>query len=135
MCNFVHRKKFRWCSEVGETIDPKFRRIKTEGIGYKLFVLEDNKLYAAFGGSYIKDYDGWIRWDVFYTQEDAGFCFFATLAQANKALESLIEDSLYKNIVIRKIQYKQGLGSFNSPEMDGKLRRFCIAKEFKVIDE
>jgi hypothetical protein len=120
MCNYCH----------------EFTReeIKKEGIAWKLFP-KDGRIRPLFGNifHYFYGENRWVKWvnNVVYNphHEDEkyfGFCAFKTRKEARGA------NSNYR---VRKIQYKDGVGSCISNEYDGESRKFIFFKQFKVLEE
>ena len=122
MCNRLHKKSKN-----------KFRRIKDEGVGWKLF----NKRYrddycpvCRYG--YELKIGETITWDI--VKDGDGFCFFLKKADAVKAVKTSWLSPL---VVVCKISYSGGLGTF---EETGDLSwppgiRFAIAKKFTILKE
>jgi len=131
MCNRVH--------EEGKEPIPE------SGIGWKIFRKHNSVCKGMYGAYYFnKNTDGFFRWksDSYFNQKyeqyrvEFGFCFFKTREEARKALHLLKNTYVkqYDDCVVRKIKYKKGLASFNSTELDGIRRRFCLAKQFKIVE-
>lgn len=117
--------------------------IKEEGIGYKLFSRYKGEYAQCFTQNliicepgYIYNKDGFITWD---TEEDGeGFCFFLSHRTAQRALNTLQAKGHheYSNHIIRKIQYKKGLGKHIERNIK-KPYKFMTAlcKQFKIIED
>jgi len=149
MCNKVHKTKkdtiARGLVDYEKGWEPRFKTIKSEGFGWKIFRTIVNErhdvLGPAYGGMYYTDCTNfsildpslaWIKWtkEACYIKQNTknrGFCFFGTRQAALNVCSRAGQR-------VRKIAYKKGLGSFVSPELNGTPVRFRLAKEFKVID-
>lgn len=127
MCNKVHKEPKN-----------KFRKIPESGTGWKLFRKHQDKIYGVFSGPYRGNLFEGVSWidDLGYYQvktkvEEYGFCFFPTKSQAIKAVTRL-RKVRGAQVCALEIEYSHGIGSFLSSEMDSIVRRFCIAKRFKI---
>uniref|UniRef100_A0A6M3KD96 Uncharacterized protein n=1 Tax=viral metagenome TaxID=1070528 RepID=A0A6M3KD96_9ZZZZ len=140
MCNKVHRtiKDTEKVTYNGHrpNWNPKFRKIKPKGIGYKLFNVKDSMLVPLYqynpysmNGKPVHPREEKIVWNNVW--EGDGFCFFKSKQEAVKVKGS---DHTNYRIVVRKIAYEQGIGTFSTPEVTGYMIRCAIAKVFKVID-
>jgi len=116
------------CNQV---LQNEFQKIPEQGTGWKLFKKTGEELkQLVLEDPYQKDPDGWISW----MQEDSGdgFCFFLTEEEVRKSKQLIW--LARKTIVIREIEYDQGLGSFIqlSDQSWPSGARFAICKKFKV---
>lgn len=98
----------------------RYFTIPKEGTGYKIFCrMEDGRHNSLYYGQdrYDRiDKSGWIKWKT--EDENYGFCFFLSEEEAESFAnyvrvkrKNLHEEAIY-DIVVRKIEYSDGLGEF-----------------------
>ena len=131
MCNTIHTDK-----------ESRVRKIKPEGIGWKLF--EQSKTIPVELLSLVSlisydncSPDGWIGWNSKMQPRESGFCFFKTKKDAEGALVKWQKYStLRRNPCMRKIKYSGGLVTQTERGFVGNLHpiRMGLCKSFKVID-
>ena len=131
MCNTIHTDK-----------KSRVRKIKPEGIGWKLF--EQSKTIPVKLLSLVSSLqydncsaDGWIGWNSKMQPKESGFCFFKTKKAAEAALVMWKKYSMCtKNACIRKLKYSGGLVTQIEHGFVGRARpiRMGLCKSFKVID-
>lgn len=116
MCNYIH-------------IDNKsrVRKIKSDGIGWKLFYIDGSSLTFRKGYQN-KDKTGWVKWMDKYAGD--GFCFFRT---KNEALRAQGAWSSYSKL--EKIEYRKGLVSQREAGFTGDAIRMALCKEFRVDEK
>jgi len=135
MCNTIHTDK-----------KSRVRKIKPEGIGWKLF--EQSKTIPVKLLSLVAlisydncSSDGWIGWNSKMQPKEGGFCFFKTKKAAEDALViwktySLCAKNPSLNPFTKKIEYSGGLVTQTERGFVGNLHpiRMGLCKSFKVID-
>jgi len=129
------------CNKLHEDFEP----IKKSGFAWKIFGKYPGELIACFGGSYRsindpryrKSSKGWIVWDLEkgWFNDNSGFCAFRTRNEARRALGALLNPLKRRYRIIRKIQYKEGLGKHWEDRMIGGERyETIIIKKFKITE-
>jgi len=129
MCNKIHTNK-----------ESRVRKIKPEGIGWKLF--EQSRTTPVELLSLVRSIkydncspDGWVGWQD--TMEGAGFCFLKTKKAAKAAWVMWKKYAMCaKNVCMRKIKYSGGLVTQIEHGFVGRAHpvRMGLCKSFKVID-
>lgn len=131
MCNNLH---------------PDSKKIPLSGIGWKIFYPYDlypfvdypskkTVLIALFTrSSYELNHGETAIWNS-SMEANSGFCFFLSKEEAEKALIALKEynDVFFKDSVIVKITYEEGLGSHEENSIiNGKSFHTAICKKFRL---
>ncbi len=127
MCNKIHKEP-----------ENKFKKIPKAGDGWKIFCLESYGLRAfCHADTFEADEDEWVNWKDSPINAD-GFCFF--LGEPDMKALSFFNPYLFRSgvnlIILKKIKYRKGIGSFIETEDPSwpKGTRFAICKSFKVIE-
>jgi len=124
----------------------KYESLAKEGIGYKLFSVSADKDSLRFASLqygiryYNYSKDGYV---VFTNTDAMGgfmnmevFCFWLTKEEAISALVAWVSFRGFNNeVVVKKIQYRRGMGSTITSNFDETPRRVGLCKEFKIIKE
>lgn len=120
MCN-------KWHEEDGESIP-------NHGTGWKIFnVRREHQLVGCFKNiSYAADGEGWTGWQG--KDMDEGFCFFLTLAEAERCLCSLLRSPEFNSRVILEINYWGGIGKHKEWGITEGCFEIAIAKHFQLTD-
>jgi hypothetical protein len=125
MCNYRHETK---------------RNIPLEGKGWKIFGKPStNRGYVRCFGAhgYTVSRDGWIHWDSLFEYGGDGFCFFPTRKEARRCLKTLKDGSLrniYRDRVIRRIEYREGIEEHDEDKICAGTYRTCLAKQFRILE-
>lgn len=125
-------------------------KIPKDGVGYKIFAKMDsgryNTLYFGQHRYERTDNSGWVRWDAQeWNDEDEskenGFCFFlkqedaqiyAAYVNIRRKLVKEHNENPY-DIVVKKIEYEDGLGEFVSISVPKTTMALCRA--WKIVKE
>ena len=127
------------CNYLDEDATP----IPRKGFGWKMFEIYEGNDALFLGGiicplSHYRPagpikYDGWVNWIDFNTGED-GFCFFLDKLDALDALKSWGPGF---RVIIRKIEYRRGLGLNKEWNMFSGQREpinVALAKSFRLVN-
>lgn len=125
MCNYLH---------------PNSKPIPENGFGYKVFEKKYNgELVPLFNvhQSYIENPSHWIKWRSEFNDPNkpvgCGFCFFRTSRGAMKLIEAGLRYGFSKD-VIKKIEYRKGLGSHVEHNIGHESFKISLCKEFRIIE-
>lgn len=112
------------------------------GYGYKLFqrFTYTEGVFSPLYGSeniYHADKRGWVKWKIGFSTDffpgSFGFCFFRSSKTAMRVLNYYGND---RDIVMKRIQYRRGLGHHIETKMIGGMRiPIALCKEFKILEE
>ena len=118
------------------TEGPKLEMKRTSGYGWKLVRPGFKELVGNRGRTYLKEPDGWVRWDTsLATFGGVGFCAFATKKEAIRALHAWpfskedgvhIEPIQYRKAVCRKLELNF---------VEGDIFTVILVKEFRFLNE
>uniref|UniRef100_A0A6H1ZNA5 Uncharacterized protein n=1 Tax=viral metagenome TaxID=1070528 RepID=A0A6H1ZNA5_9ZZZZ len=132
MCNKIHTNR-----------ESRVRKIKPEGMGWKLFEQSETTPVELLSLVSLIQYencsqDGWVLWrSKRKCATEAGFCFFRTKKDAETASVNWYKYArCAKNVCIRKIKYSGGLVTQIEHGFVGRAHpiRMGLCKSFKVID-
>ena len=130
MCNFMHNDSVP---------------IKKSGKGWKIFekpqlswiklkpMAQLNARPYPINESIIwEDYLFQPMYDQIENKNEKGFCFFLTRKEAQRCFDDWVYNH---NCIIRRIEYKQGLGKHNENGISGSHLYYLVAltKEFKIL--
>lgn len=112
--------------------------IPKSGIGWKLFEKgDDGKVRTLFHGQrkYTKGQEGWTKWSKFIDDGD-GFCFFPTRQIARDCQKELRERSVWRKMVLKKIEYDDGIEEHIEDFLTYKRVKYRtrLAKKFRIIE-
>lgn len=122
MCNFLHANS---------------RPIPKKGTGWKIFEISaDNELEPVFA---ISPYDHrtyplgtLISWER-ATEATAGFCFFRSSSEANRAFKIITATWAKSRFVLLPIHYEEGLGEHVESDMIYPLLfEVALCKKFRI---
>lgn len=129
------------CNKVVPNNERNCKEIPAEGYGWKLFYHPAEGLYYSLitPMSYLHDAEGWSEWIGNFFKGEHGeeaFCFFLDEEEARRALEEWIIRGGNKYIVLRKIQYKQGIQERDETNfVAAKTWRVALCKRFRIVEK
>ena len=117
------------------------KKIEEEGIGYKMFQLINGNFYPICYNKNIcvdipfekiNSWDPLIykkNYDYYPDDKRFGFCFFLNLKDAFISINEWKD----KNVTIKRIKYKKGIGKHNEFFFVNSLVEIALCKEFEII--
>lgn len=129
MCNSLHKDS---------------ESIQTEGKGWKIFFDKNKPMINIIHkpSDYLGDTKKCVKWHLdnkTMSGLERGFCFFLTKKEARRALKLWKQpkpfSKYHRRLSVRKIEYKEGLGSHHEAGMLGPnyLVYIALCKEFKIL--
>ena len=121
MCNFLHEP---------------VKRIKSEGIAYKLFAKVNERYVPVCKQGYSLTKGEPVAWDKnkatndIYGHGGDGFCMVMDKLSAKRAARG----GWCWPVYVCKIKYKKGLGRFEEPLFTKSVTTIALCKEFQIIE-
>jgi hypothetical protein len=121
------------------TLNQEYSTIPEEGVGWKMFDISGNRLSGIvyLPSFYVKDSYGWVNWIKTSGDDDkkSGFCFFLERAEALRGLELWKTGIHNHQYVLRKIEYRRGLGVNAEEKMiDQEIINVALARSFRLLN-